>query len=82
MSAQWSRAELSSARSSTSAASLNNLAVLLEHQQKFDQAIPLIERALAIQEQVLGAQHPDTVQTRASLANMCAAAQGSKDAAG
>ncbi|MDW8214523.1 MAG: tetratricopeptide repeat protein, partial [Roseiflexaceae bacterium] len=26
------------------AVSLNNLAVLLAHQQKFDQAIPLIER--------------------------------------
>jgi Flp pilus assembly protein TadD len=43
------------------ASSLNNLAVVLKAQGDLAGARPLHERALAIREKVLGAEHPDTV---------------------
>ncbi len=42
------------------ATSLHNLAALYDIQSKYEQAEPLYQRALAIHEQVLGADHPDT----------------------
>ena len=42
------------------AASLNNLAGLLHAQGDYARAKPLYERALAIREKALGAEHPDT----------------------
>jgi tetratricopeptide (TPR) repeat protein len=42
------------------ATSLNNLALLYKNQGKYEQAEPLIKRALAIRERVLGPDHPDT----------------------
>ena len=43
-------------------------------------ARPLLERALAIRERVLGPDHPDTVATRSALAEL--AAEGDGPAAG
>jgi tetratricopeptide (TPR) repeat protein len=49
------------------AQSLNNLALLRYSQGDYDGARPLFERALAIHEKVLGAEHPSTA---ASLNNL------------
>jgi tetratricopeptide (TPR) repeat protein len=51
------------------AASLNNLATLLDKQGKYDEAEPLYRRALAIRKKVLGPDHPDVA---ASLNNLAA----------
>jgi hypothetical protein len=48
--------------------SLNNLALLLYSQGDYDGARPLCERALAIFEKVLGAEHPDTKGSAATAA--------------
>src|SRR5436305_2082249 len=42
------------------ATSLNNLAMLYDSQAKYDEAEPLYQRALAIDEKVLGPDHPTT----------------------
>jgi len=42
------------------ARSLNNLALIYQYQEKDAQAEPLYQRALAINEQMLGAMHPTT----------------------
>ena len=49
------------------AASLNNLAGLLESRGRLDEAEPLYRRALAILESVLGPEHPNTVTVRGNL---------------
>ena len=48
--------------------SLNNLALLYRNQGKYEQAEPLYQRALAIRERVLGAEHPDTARSLNNLA--------------
>ena len=48
--------------------SLNNLAALYAKQGKYEQAEPLFQRALAIRERVLGAEHPDTASSLNNLA--------------
>jgi tetratricopeptide (TPR) repeat protein len=50
------------------ATSLNNLALLLQHQGDYAAARPLYERALAICEQALGPQHPTTATSLNNLA--------------
>ena len=50
------------------ALSLNNLAFLYQDQGKLDAAEPLLERALAICEQSLGPEHPNTITGRENLA--------------
>ena len=50
------------------AASLNNLACLLQDQGDLAGARPLFERALAIREKVLGPEHPDTATSLNNLA--------------
>ena len=50
------------------ASSLNSLASLYLAQKKYEQAEPLLQRAVAIQEQLLGAQHIDTLITLNNLA--------------
>jgi hypothetical protein len=47
---------------------LNNLGYLLRAQGDSAAARPYYERALAIREQVLGLNHPNTRSSRASLA--------------
>jgi tetratricopeptide (TPR) repeat protein len=49
------------------AASLNNLASLLQHQGDLAGARPLFERALAIREKALGPEHPQTMSVRRNL---------------
>jgi len=44
-------------------ATLNNLAALYDAQGTYAQAEPLLKRALAIYEQVLGPLHPDTASS-------------------
>ena len=45
---------------SDTAISLNNLALLYDNQGKYNEAEPLYQRALAIDEKTLGPDHPDT----------------------
>jgi tetratricopeptide (TPR) repeat protein len=52
------------------AASLNNLALLLCDQGDLAEARPLFERALAIKEKALGPEHPDTAASLNNLANL------------
>jgi tetratricopeptide (TPR) repeat protein len=52
----------------STAASLNNLASLLQDQGDFEGARPLFERALAIYEKALGPDHPVTATTLNNLA--------------
>jgi len=52
------------------ALSLNNLAVLLQDQGELAAASPLLERALATYERVLGTDHPDTATARANLGSL------------
>ncbi len=50
------------------ATALNNLAELYRSQGKYEQAEPLYQRALAIREKQLGAEHPDTATNLNNLA--------------
>lgn len=50
------------------AKSLNNLSLLYQVQGKYEQAEPLVQRALAISEQQLGPNHPDTIIIRRNYA--------------
>lgn len=43
---------------------LGNLAILYYNQRNYEQAKPLLERALAIYENALGPDHPQTVEVR------------------
>ena len=52
------------------AASLGGLAGVLERQGDLAGARPLCERALAIREKVLGAEHPDTATSLSNLARL------------
>ena len=52
------------------ATTLNNLAALYQAQGNYAQAEPLYQRALAIYEQVLGPQHPDTASSLNNLAGL------------
>jgi tetratricopeptide (TPR) repeat protein len=61
------------------AASLNDLALLLEVQGDLAGAQPLCERALAIREQALGPEHPETAH---SLNNLAMLLQAQGDLAG
>jgi len=47
---------------------LPTLASLLRDQGLLGEAVPLLERALVIREQTLGAQHPDTATVLVMLA--------------
>ena len=52
------------------ATSLNNLAYLYGAQGKYEQAEPLLVRALAICEQQLGSLHPNTQVARENYASL------------
>ncbi|KAJ4345915.1 uncharacterized protein N0V89_012051 [Didymosphaeria variabile] len=47
--------------------SLNNLAVVLQDQEKYDEAEELHRKALKGSEEELGMQHPDTLQSVKNL---------------
>lgn len=47
---------------------LNQTAYFLQDQAQYPQALPLYQRALAIREKVLGAEHPDTASSLNNLA--------------
>src|SRR6266704_2949364 len=49
---------------------LCNLGELYYEQEQYSQAEPFYQRALAIREQTLGLQHPDTAQNVAYLAKL------------
>ena len=49
------------------AGDLNNLAVLLYHQQKYNEAKTYMEQALNIRAKVLGPDHPDTKAAEGTL---------------
>jgi len=57
------------------AASLNNLASLLQDQGKLDEADPLLRRALGIREKALGAEHPSTATSLNNLALLLSCAR-------
>ena len=50
------------------ALSLNNLAELYESMGRYEEALPLHQRSLAIREQELGSNHPDTASSLNNLA--------------
>jgi tetratricopeptide (TPR) repeat protein len=52
------------------AASLNNLAGLMQEQGDFTDALPLFERALAIREKALGPTHPNVASSLNNLARL------------
>jgi tetratricopeptide (TPR) repeat protein len=52
------------------ATSLNNLALLLQHQSDYARARPLHECALTIREKALGPQHPITATSLSNLASL------------
>ena len=52
------------------AASLNNLASLLQQQGKYRDALPLFEQVLAIHERMFGLDHPDVATSLNNLASL------------
>ncbi|OCX82919.1 hypothetical protein A6M27_18270, partial [Acidithiobacillus thiooxidans] len=52
------------------AASVNNLALMLQVQGKWTEAEPLCRRAMEIQEKVLGPEHPETATSLNNLASL------------
>ena len=52
---------------------LNNLALLLQDTNRLGEAEPLMRRALAIDEESLGPDHPNTATVRKNLAALEAA---------
>jgi len=52
------------------ATSLNNLGLLYATQGKYAEAMPLLKRALAILEKVLGPKHPNTMTARENYAGL------------
>jgi len=54
---------------------LNNLATILTEQQRFDEAESLFRKALAMQQQTLGANHPATKETEKNIEQLLAAKQ-------
>jgi Flp pilus assembly protein TadD len=49
---------------------MNNLAVCLEFQGKFDEAEALYREAIATKERVIGRDHPDTLKTIGNLGGL------------
>jgi tetratricopeptide (TPR) repeat protein len=64
------RPPLSSPEPPDGATSLNNLGALYYSQRQYEKALPLYERALRIQEQVLGPEHPHTATSLNNLADL------------
>ena len=62
------RAEIEKARALLEATQLNNKLLELSNAGQYDEALPLAERALAIRERVLGAEHPGTADSLNNLA--------------
>ena len=65
---------------STFPGSLNNLALLYKSQGKYEQAEPLYVRALAIREQQLGPNHPNTQQACQNYAALLRAMNRNEEA--
>jgi tetratricopeptide (TPR) repeat protein len=55
-------------KSLTLATELNEKAIELYKQGKYDEAVPLLEQSLNIRQQVLGAEHPDVAESLNNLA--------------
>ena len=53
-----------------SATELNEKAIELYKQGKYDEAVPLLEKSLKIRQQVLGAEHPDVASSLNNLASL------------
>lgn len=51
--------------------SLDNLGLVLGMQGRFDEALPLHQRALAMIVRSLGPDHPEVAASRSTLANLC-----------
>jgi tetratricopeptide (TPR) repeat protein len=57
------------------AASLNNLAVLLDTLSRYEEAEPLYRRALQVLEKILGSEHPTTINVSGNLQSCIDAAK-------
>ena len=57
-------------QSLASATELNEKAIELYKQGKYDEAVPLLEQSLKIRQQVLGAEHPDVATSLNNLAEL------------
>ncbi|MET9469660.1 tetratricopeptide repeat protein [Streptomyces sp. NPDC006544] len=64
----WSRSSPSSADHPTTLTSRNNLAVVLNHLGRHQEAADLNATRLAARESALGSDHPDTLTSRSNLA--------------
>jgi tetratricopeptide (TPR) repeat protein len=49
---------------------MKNLANVLNHQGKYEQAEEMYRQALGLMEKVLGKEHPDTLESMNNLANI------------
>jgi tetratricopeptide (TPR) repeat protein len=57
-------------RHPSTALSLNNLAVLYYYMERYELAIPLLEQAVEIREEVLGLEHPYTKGTQENVRSL------------
>jgi CHAT domain-containing protein/Tfp pilus assembly protein PilF len=64
------------------AASMGNLAVVLEHESRFAEAEDLYKRTLAVDEKIFGSNHPATAIGLNNLANVYSAQGRNQEAAG
>jgi len=55
---------------------LNNLGISLNAQGKYDKAEAMCRETLAVQQRVLGSEHPDTLNTAYNLAACVRSARG------
>ena len=54
----------------TASAILNSMGMLYKRQQKFERSLDAYKRSLAVREELLGEDHPDSLSTRHNLAEL------------
>ena len=54
----------------TASAILNSMGMLYKRQQKYERSLDAYKRSLAVREQLLGEDHPDSLSTRHNLAEL------------
>jgi CHAT domain-containing protein/Tfp pilus assembly protein PilF len=67
---QWAAQQADGAGLEQEARKLNNESLKLQRAGKYDEALPLAERALVIREKTLGPQHPDVADSLNNLARL------------
>lgn len=54
----------------TASAILNSMGMLYKRQRKFERSLDSYKRSLAVREELLGEDHPDSLSTRHNLAEL------------